>query len=100
MVFVKAGLADMKNGEIRVFKLKRKEFLISKFDNNYYAIDNECTHAGCSLSDGTVKGCEIECPCHGSVFNIKTGKVIKGPAENRAAVFEIKVYAGKLMVNL
>ncbi|MFH1229652.1 MAG: non-heme iron oxygenase ferredoxin subunit [Candidatus Aenigmatarchaeota archaeon] len=100
MNFVKAGLAEMKDGEIKNFKLNRKEILISKINGEYYAVDNECTHMGCSLSEGTVKGNKIECPCHGSVFDLKTGKVIRGPANKPATVFDIKVYKGKLMVNL
>jgi Rieske Fe-S protein len=37
-----------------------------------------CTHQGCTVSD--VSGGTINCPCHGSTFDIDTGEVTGGPA--------------------
>jgi len=38
-----------------------------------YAINNTCTHRGCRLSDGNLEQETVQCPCHGSLFNIKPG---------------------------
>ena len=40
---------------------------------NYYAIGNVCTHMGGPLNEGTLEGFEVECPWHGSKFDIRTG---------------------------
>ena len=42
------------------------------------AFSTTCTHAGCRIGkgDGTV----LKCGCHGSQFDAKTGKPVKGPA--------------------
>ena len=53
-----------------------------------------CTHAGCSvseISDGT-----INCPCHGSKFDITDGSVKKGPAHQAAAPRQITVEGGSI----
>lgn len=42
------------------------------------AFSTTCTHAGCRLGKGT--GELIRCNCHGSQFDAKTGKPVKGPA--------------------
>ncbi len=41
------------------------------------ALSAVCTHAGCEV---TYEGGQLVCPCHGSVFNARTGAVLQGPA--------------------
>jgi len=53
-----------------------KEILLTKFENDYYAIDNKCPHMGGSLYDGKLIGNEIICPKHHSKFDTRTGKVV------------------------
>lgn len=48
-----------------------------------------CTHAGCTVS--SVSGGTINCPCHGSKFNIATGAVVNGPAASPLAAVNIQV---------
>ena len=48
-----------------------------------------CTHQGCTVS--TVSGGTINCPCHGSKFNITNGSVVNGPAASPLAAVNIKV---------
>jgi Rieske Fe-S protein len=44
----------------------------------FHAFSAVCTHKGCTVA--TVANGEIDCPCHGSRFNVTDGAVIKGPA--------------------
>ncbi len=53
-----------------------KELLVTKIDNNYYAIDNKCTHMGGSLYEGNLEGSEIICPRHHTKFDVRSGKVL------------------------
>ncbi len=53
-----------------------KDILITKIDNQYYAIDNKCTHMGGSLYEGNLDGNEIICPKHHTKFDVRSGKVI------------------------
>ncbi len=57
----------------------------------FYAIDSTCTHMGGPLSEGRVKEDEVECPWHGSHFNIKTGKVRGFPAKEDAVSYQVRV---------
>jgi nitrite reductase/ring-hydroxylating ferredoxin subunit len=56
-----------------------------------YAIDSTCTHMGGPLSEGRVKGDEVECPWHGSHFDIRTGKVRSFPAKEDVASYQVRV---------
>lgn len=46
-----------------------------------FAIGAQCSHLGGPLDDGELNGHRVECPWHGSVFDIETGRVLRGPAE-------------------
>lgn len=41
------------------------------------AFSGLCTHQGCAVA---LKDSELDCPCHGSRFELLTGKVLQGPA--------------------
>jgi nitrite reductase/ring-hydroxylating ferredoxin subunit len=46
-----------------------------------FAIGAQCTHVGGPLDEGELIDHRIECPWHGSVFDVETGAVLRGPAE-------------------
>src|ERR1044071_1297321 len=43
-------------------------------DGEVFAIDDTCTHQDASLADGWLEGCEIECPLHAAIFDLRTGE--------------------------
>ncbi|MGI4894868.1 MAG: ubiquinol-cytochrome c reductase iron-sulfur subunit [Janthinobacterium lividum] len=47
-----------------------------------------CTHAGCAVA---LSGAELDCPCHGSRFEVLTGAVLNGPATEALAPFAVRV---------
>jgi Rieske Fe-S protein len=59
--------------------LSTTDFILFDRDNEYWALSRKCTHLGCKLNYHEDKDI-LECPCHQSRFNVKTGEVIKGPA--------------------
>ena len=56
---------------------------------SFHAFTAVCTHAGCTV--GRVSSGTINCPCHGSRFNISNGSVVNGPAASPLAPINIKV---------
>lgn len=56
------------------------DFILFDRENTYWALSRKCTHLGCKLNyheDMDI----LECPCHQSRFNVKTGEAVKGPAQ-------------------
>ncbi len=43
-------------------------------EGELFAIDDTCTHQDASLADGWVEGCEVECPLHAAIFDLRTGE--------------------------
>jgi Rieske Fe-S protein len=64
----------------------------------FKAFSATCTHAGCTV-EGVVSGV-IQCPCHGSQFNITTGAVVQGPATMALPSKTVAVTNGSIVVTL
>jgi 3-phenylpropionate/trans-cinnamate dioxygenase ferredoxin subunit len=69
-------------------------------DGTVFAVADECTHQGASLSDGALSGTSIECPQHGSRFDLRTGAVLGLPAEEALATFPVRIASGVVYVEL
>jgi len=101
MVFTKAGQTDKVSKDTMIgAELGGKKIVISNLNGTFYAIGAKCTHVGCNLSNGKMEGERVICPCHGSIFDLKTGEVIRGPAETPEPSFKVKVENGELMIDL
>jgi Rieske Fe-S protein len=61
----------------------------------FHAFSAVCTHAGCTV--GSVSGGTINCPCHGSRFNITNGAVVNGPAASPLPPVSIKVQGSSIV---
>ncbi len=67
----------------------KKIVLTQPKSGEFHGFSAVCTHAGCTV--GSVSGGTINCPCHGSKFNITSGAVVNGPAASPLPPVNIKV---------
>ena len=72
---------DIASGEMRVVDVAGTKVNISSVDGQLHAFDDTCTHKACSLAKGKLDGTTVTCPCHGSQFDVTTGEVLRGPAQ-------------------
>jgi len=79
----------------------RKEICLAHAeDGNFDAIDDVCTHENFLLSGGEREGFDVECPQHGSKFNIKTGRVTGLPAVMPTKVYPVTVEGDEVYVDV
>ncbi|HJR92356.1 MAG TPA: non-heme iron oxygenase ferredoxin subunit [Acidimicrobiia bacterium] len=71
-----------------------------RIGSDVYAIGDRCSHAEASLSEGEVFGTEVECPRHGSAFDLTTGAVLSLPATKPVPVYDVKVEDGFVYLRL
>ncbi|MDM0065246.1 non-heme iron oxygenase ferredoxin subunit [Variovorax sp. J31P207] len=76
-----------------------KKIAIYRVDGEFFATDNVCPHAYALLTDGFVEGDTVECPLHGALFNIRTGKCMGLPAESDLATYPVTVVENKIFLN-
>jgi len=69
-------------------------------DGNFYALGDICTHEEYSLSEGELWGLDVECPAHGSRFNLLSGAVTGLPAVIPARAFRVTVEGDDVYVEI
>jgi 3-phenylpropionate/trans-cinnamate dioxygenase ferredoxin subunit len=71
------GGSDLKNGEMKMFKLGDHEFLLARVADTFYAADNRCPHMSGNLSAGKLEKTVVTCPRHHSQFDLVDGHVLR-----------------------
>lgn len=71
---------------------------IYRLGDAIHALEDICPHADALLSQGFIDGEYVECPLHGALFHIPTGKCTKGPAERDVACYATQVEAGRIYI--
>jgi 3-phenylpropionate/trans-cinnamate dioxygenase ferredoxin component len=69
-------------------------------DGSWAAFDNSCPHEDCPLSEGDLEDDRIVCICHSSAFDVRTGEVLEGPAEEPVSVYPVRIEEGELKVEV
>ncbi len=97
--WVKVGTAgELGEGEMSSYSVGARQVAVANIDGDLHAWDDYCTHQQCSLAEGDLDGTMVECPCHGSQFDVTSGEVINGPATEPVDVFEAREQDGELQV--
>lgn len=72
---------DVSQGKGVAVEAGGRKIALFNAGGKYYAIDDECTHAGGSLAEGELDGHTVTCPWHGAEFDVQTGQVVSPPAD-------------------
>lgn len=92
--------SELADGQMLLAIVENQRVVVGKCTQGFVAFSDGCTHRGGSLSDGVLIGCTVQCPWHGSQFDIQTGRVVAGPAEQKIDVHPIEVRNGEVYVKL
>lgn len=96
-----AAAADIPSGSKKVVFAAGKHVMIANIGGEFFAVDDTCTHAQCSLGgEGFLDGNTITCGCHGGQFDITTGKVLALPPTVDLATYETKVEGNDLLIKV
>ncbi|HET7077519.1 MAG TPA: non-heme iron oxygenase ferredoxin subunit [Chloroflexia bacterium] len=94
-----AATADLPPGEKMAVAVAGEEIALFNLDGTVYAIGDICTHAEASLSEGEFYDNLVECPLHGSAFDVTTGKAMVLPAMGNSGKYAVKVEDGGIYVD-
>ena len=79
---------QISTGQMKKISVDGKDIVVANIGGDYFAINDTCTHAGASLSEGKLDDSTITCDWHGAQFDCKNGKLIKFPAK----IDDLEVY--------
>lgn len=93
---------ELASGEAKRFDVGEHRVALVRIDDDFYAIGDRCSHEDYSLSEGEVWADEreIECPRHGSTFDLATGAACSLPATTPVPVYEVDIEGDEVAVVL
>jgi nitrite reductase/ring-hydroxylating ferredoxin subunit len=96
---IKTG--DVPVGGITAVDVNGRRIAVTNVGGTYYAFDDECTHEQCSLAEyGEIAGTTVTCSCHGSEFDVATGRVLAPPAQTPLTVYRTRVEGDALKIEV
>ena len=95
-----AAVSDLKDRSMMSVSAEGEAILLARIDDNYYAINNVCTHFFTYLTDGELypDTCEVQCPLHDSRFHLETGEVSEPPADVPEEVYAVKIDGDDILI--
>jgi 3-phenylpropionate/trans-cinnamate dioxygenase ferredoxin component len=89
---------DLEEGNMQAFKVLDTKIAVANVAGTFYAFEDTCTHLQCSLSEGDLEETTVTCTCHGSEFDVTSGAVLQGPAQEPVRTYETRVEDGSLKI--
>ena len=99
--FIKAATrSELTSGEKLLVEVDEQLVILFQVGDEYFCLDDVCTHDGGTLSDGEFEGHEIACPRHGAKFDVRCGKAMCMPATQNTGSHEVKIDGDDILVKL
>jgi len=92
--------SGLREGEPTCATLGQRPVALFKIGDRVYCLDNRCTHLGGPLCQGDFDAFVVECPLHGSRFDVRTGQVVGPPARTPVRSYPAGVEGGRIWVEL
>jgi nitrite reductase/ring-hydroxylating ferredoxin subunit/uncharacterized membrane protein len=95
-----ASDSDLEVGQMKLFRIGDLRVALARTDEGYRAFQDRCTHRGGPLSDGVLICGTVQCPWHGSQFDVATGEVKAGPAAQPIETYPVQMAGGRVLLEL
>jgi len=97
--FVKvAQVSEIKPGEMIAVEVDNEQVMLANVNGSIHAVDDVCSHAYATLSEGELIGEEVECPLHGGTFNVTTGEVLGPPPDEPVRSYKVQIEGDDILV--
>jgi nitrite reductase/ring-hydroxylating ferredoxin subunit len=98
--FVKvARVRDIPPGGTHRVAVGSQLVCLANVDGTIYAVSDDCPHIGGALSDGELTGCVLTCPVHLAQFDVRSGRVLRGPAREDVPAYAVRVVGEDVYVS-
>jgi 3-phenylpropionate/trans-cinnamate dioxygenase ferredoxin subunit len=96
------SVKDVDSGSKKLVDVDGFKLCVVRIDDDFYVVDDTCSHANYSLCEGDLweEEREIECPKHGSTFSLETGEPQTLPATAPVRVYDVKIDGDDVVVTL
>jgi 3-phenylpropionate/trans-cinnamate dioxygenase ferredoxin component len=93
---------ELPEGERKLVEIDGVEIGVFNCGGDLLAIEDRCSHDDGPLAEGEFnpEACTVECPRHGSLFDLRSGRPKTLPAFAPVETFEVRVEDGKIMLEV
>lgn len=91
---------ELAPGKTRPMSLAGHKLLVCRSGDNFYVIENQCSHQMARLTGGKLRGHKIFCPLHSAPFDMRNGAALGAPATAPICAFTTTVEDGKVYAEL
>ena len=99
--FTTVGSVDAAGeGDLKAFEIEGVKVAVANVGGTLHAFGNVCTHRQCPLAKGDLEGTTVTCPCHGSQFDVTTGAVLSGPAEDPVPSYPVRIQDDAIQISV
>lgn len=95
-----AAADELQVDQMKLLRIGDRRVVLGRTERGYVAFDDRCTHKGGPLSDGVLACDTVQCPWHGSQFNVNDGSVRRGPADTPINTYAVTERDGRVWVRL
>jgi uncharacterized membrane protein/nitrite reductase/ring-hydroxylating ferredoxin subunit len=95
-----ATIEELKVNNMKLLHVGNLRIVICRTEKGYAAFDDRCTHRGGSLAGGAMICSTVQCPWHGSQFDVQSGNVKAGPATENIKTYLVRESEGKVFITL
>ncbi len=93
-------IAEIPDGSSKSFRISGHDILICHIKDEFFAVENKCSHAMAKLEGGRLRAYRLICPLHGACFDVRDGSVKGPPATTPIRVYPLRVIGGRIRVYL
>jgi nitrite reductase/ring-hydroxylating ferredoxin subunit/uncharacterized membrane protein len=91
---------ELQADQMKLLRVDDRRVVLARTERQYVAFDDRCTHKGGPLSDGVLACGRVQCPWHGSQFDVDDGSVQHGPAEQPIRTYQVEVKGGRVLLRI
>ena len=84
--------------QMKLLHARGERVVVARTEDGFAAFSDRCTHKGGPLSDGTLACGTVQCPWHGSQFDVRTGLVKEGPATDPVRTYPLEEEQGRVTI--
>lgn len=91
---------ELQLNQMKLVRWNDKRIVLGRTEQGYIAFDDHCTHKGGSLAGGAMICGTVQCPWHGTQFDVHTGNVKAGPAKESIKTYPVSESNGKVYLSM
>ncbi len=99
--FIPVGqLSDFPTSNRLCAEVEDRFVVVVRVNDNFYCVDDVCTHDGGTLGDGDLEDYCLVCPRHGAKFDVRDGSAVTMPATEPTGAHEVRIEGDQILVKL